>query len=479
MIKNEREYRITTARAMKFADAIAALRAPDRREDNPALVQLQLNALMSQLEELQDEIREYERLKGGEIKAVRLESFEDFPRALIQGRIAAGLTQKELADRLGIAEQQVQRYEATDYASSSLSRVKAVAEALKLSMREDVFFQSAGVSTNRLLQRTRDAGIEEDFLRRRLFDDGLGREDEEEPTNALRLGAILKRVFAWDPVDLFGSTMAPALPAFSEAPRYKLPAFAQEAKTRVLTGYTRYIARLIIKATPSLVENPLPLNAEEVREELLSNGEITLESLLTYVWRHGVPVLPLYESGGFHGAFWRLDGRSVIVLKQKTRAEARWMHDLLHEAYHAGKHAHDSSFEVLDSESGSIGEAEEAEEKAATRFAGNVLLGGLAEKLADDCVKECSGRLQWLKKAVPVVASRYGFRADVLANYMAFRLALQGENWWGAANNLQVEADPWKLSRDFLLGRLDLSALDSTERELLRRALNRGDASAR
>jgi HTH-type transcriptional regulator/antitoxin HipB len=33
--------------------------------------------------------------------------------ALIEARIAAGLTQKALADRLGVAEQQIQRYEAT------------------------------------------------------------------------------------------------------------------------------------------------------------------------------------------------------------------------------------------------------------------------------------------------------------------------------------------------------------------------------
>lgn len=40
-----------------------------------------------------------------------------------QGRIAAGLSQKELSERLGLKERQIQRYEATDYASANLTRV--------------------------------------------------------------------------------------------------------------------------------------------------------------------------------------------------------------------------------------------------------------------------------------------------------------------------------------------------------------------
>jgi transcriptional regulator with XRE-family HTH domain len=57
------------------------------------------------------------------------------PRTLIQARIAAGLSQKELARRLGLKEQQIQRYEATDYASAKLSRLRAVMHALGIELR--------------------------------------------------------------------------------------------------------------------------------------------------------------------------------------------------------------------------------------------------------------------------------------------------------------------------------------------------------
>ena len=63
--------------------------------------------------------------------------FDELPQALIQGRIAAGLSQKELAARLGLKEQQIQRYEATDYASASLTRVCEVARSLGLKLKAE------------------------------------------------------------------------------------------------------------------------------------------------------------------------------------------------------------------------------------------------------------------------------------------------------------------------------------------------------
>ena len=41
-----------------------------------------------------------------------------------------GLSQKELADRIGLKEQQIQRYEATEYASASLTRIQEIIGAL-------------------------------------------------------------------------------------------------------------------------------------------------------------------------------------------------------------------------------------------------------------------------------------------------------------------------------------------------------------
>jgi transcriptional regulator with XRE-family HTH domain len=42
---------------------------------------------------------------------------EDLPKVLIQKRISLSMTQRELAEKLGIKEQMVQRYESTAYES--------------------------------------------------------------------------------------------------------------------------------------------------------------------------------------------------------------------------------------------------------------------------------------------------------------------------------------------------------------------------
>jgi ribosome-binding protein aMBF1 (putative translation factor) len=138
MIKNEREYRITRAQAEKFRRALSDFTAADNSSVHPRLRKAQEDALRSQLEELDDELKHYEALRSGKRRVIKTESFSDFPAALIQARVSLGLSQRDLAERLGLKEQQIQRYEATNYASASLSRVAAVVAALGLEVKEHV-----------------------------------------------------------------------------------------------------------------------------------------------------------------------------------------------------------------------------------------------------------------------------------------------------------------------------------------------------
>ncbi len=88
--------------------------------------------MTAQLEDLLGELRTYEKLKRGQPRILRANSVEGLATLLIKARIALQLTQKDLADRLGVKEQQVQRYEATEYSSASLERVGEVARVLGL-----------------------------------------------------------------------------------------------------------------------------------------------------------------------------------------------------------------------------------------------------------------------------------------------------------------------------------------------------------
>ena len=140
MIKNEREYRITRTQAGKLERALERVVQRGKTEGgiHPLLQKAEEEALRSQIADLRTQLAEYDALRSGERAVLDVPSFEEFPRALIQARIVAGLTQKELAERMGLKEQQIQRYEATEYASASLQRVKAVVQALGLKVREQV-----------------------------------------------------------------------------------------------------------------------------------------------------------------------------------------------------------------------------------------------------------------------------------------------------------------------------------------------------
>ena len=136
MIKNERQYRITRTQAERFARTLEGLRGRPGGADgmHPMIAQAQVDAVTSQLADLEAELREYEAIRDGRFEVEALREAVNLPELLIRARIAQGLTQKELADRLGLKEQQIQRYEATDYAAAKWSRIMEVAGALSMEL---------------------------------------------------------------------------------------------------------------------------------------------------------------------------------------------------------------------------------------------------------------------------------------------------------------------------------------------------------
>ena len=103
MITNERQYKITRSEADRFRKAITdfSIGHAARSDVHPRLLQAEREAMESQLADLQAEIVEYERLKSADLSVIRVNSFDQLADGLIQARIAGGLSQKVLAERLG------------------------------------------------------------------------------------------------------------------------------------------------------------------------------------------------------------------------------------------------------------------------------------------------------------------------------------------------------------------------------------------
>lgn len=143
MIGNEREYRITNAAIGRFEEALDRLEVGSA-ERHPLLQQALRASMMGEVQTLREQVAEYDALRGGQVAVLEADSLRELPDALIRARIATGLTQKALADRLGLKEQQIQRYEATRYASANLSRIQAVADALGVRIHERIVLPVVG-----------------------------------------------------------------------------------------------------------------------------------------------------------------------------------------------------------------------------------------------------------------------------------------------------------------------------------------------
>jgi transcriptional regulator with XRE-family HTH domain len=486
MIKNERQYRITKAQATKLEQALEQLATGGvgGTQVHPLLHKAQEDALRSQISDLHTQMAEYEALQSQTQTVLELASFEEFPRALIQARIAAGLSQKDLAERLGLKEQQVQRYEATEYASASVARVSEVIRALGIRVREEILLPRTPISPALFFKRLLAVGLDRDLILQRLLPPSLAaRLETASPTEhggmetlVLQAAAAVGRVFDWSPATIFAATPLQVNTAAVGAPRFKVAKRTDERRLSAYTVYAHYLALLVLEATAGVQCQPIPTEAAAVRQAVLSTyGAITFEHTLRYVWSLGIPVLPLRDPGAFHGACWRIDGRNIIVLKQRTLSLARWLADLLHEVRHAGEEPDKDERVVIEAEDTPRARQDAPEEQVATQFAADVVLAGRAEALAERCVRAARGSVERLKMAVRQIAEREQVPADALANYMAFRLSLQGINWWGAATNLQSAGpDPWYAARDLLLQYTDFARLNEVDRTLMLRALSEG-----
>ncbi len=137
MIQNERQYRITQTKLREFEQDLASLNPPDS-SPHPRQVVGWTNTYNLTIRQLKQELADYEQLKSGHIMTFVLGSLNDLPTTLIKARIAAGMTQKELADKIGVREQQIQRYEANHYNSASFDRLRSIASALNIEITQAV-----------------------------------------------------------------------------------------------------------------------------------------------------------------------------------------------------------------------------------------------------------------------------------------------------------------------------------------------------
>ena len=111
MIKNDKQYQITKNKVQDFEKTLNTL-VLEKKKDS--LNQIMVNAVSSQLKSFNSDMLEYEKLRNQKPKILQ-SPFENFPEALIKIRIVKGYSHNDLAKIVGVKEQQIQRYESTNY----------------------------------------------------------------------------------------------------------------------------------------------------------------------------------------------------------------------------------------------------------------------------------------------------------------------------------------------------------------------------
>jgi len=126
MIKSDAQRERTMAQIEGFRRALANA-DKEISGKRAAAVRGSYEGMIRQLEE---ELREYDQLKSGELALPHVERLDQIAPFIAKIRIAKGISQTELARRLGVSKQVISRYEENGYQSVAIARLQEILDAV-------------------------------------------------------------------------------------------------------------------------------------------------------------------------------------------------------------------------------------------------------------------------------------------------------------------------------------------------------------
>ncbi|AXY76404.1 XRE family transcriptional regulator [Paraflavitalea soli] len=133
MINNEKQYKISKKKLNEIVTEIEKVKKAS--EQNPLRNKLILASLLNVKEELEDEISEYESLKNSNQETLAERVISELPSILTEYKIISGMTQKEFSEKLGLKEQQLQRYEADNFKGVSFKNLLKFLDSIGLEIK--------------------------------------------------------------------------------------------------------------------------------------------------------------------------------------------------------------------------------------------------------------------------------------------------------------------------------------------------------
>lgn len=137
MIKNDRQLKITKQRLNELKEGLE--RIGKKYSSDKKKCEFLSKGYLLHIEQLKNEITEYEKMKKSPLpKVLRAHDLDEISRQLVRLRLARGLTQAELAARIGCKQADVSRLEREDYQGYTIGQLKKIAANLDAEIEIDL-----------------------------------------------------------------------------------------------------------------------------------------------------------------------------------------------------------------------------------------------------------------------------------------------------------------------------------------------------
>jgi DNA-binding XRE family transcriptional regulator len=138
MIKNERQYAYSRKKLKELEEGLKGIKGKYAEKPNKA--RLLSQGYDEHIAQIREEMAEYERIKTSPaLTALRAHTPEELRRRLIELRMLRGLTQADLAKRIGCKQSDISRMERKGYKGFSLTTLEKIAFALESKIEISLF----------------------------------------------------------------------------------------------------------------------------------------------------------------------------------------------------------------------------------------------------------------------------------------------------------------------------------------------------
>ena len=461
MIKNLSEYMITSSTLNEFEKRKSFL------ENQPPTdkTTLEINGLVAIINDLSEQIYQFERIKNGIITFKSLEKFQDLPTIFIGKRIQLDISQEEMAEKLGLVPFQYISLENNDFYGIDTKLFTNILKILRINNPNQILTKDYKTLIPIIEDNLKELDKSSTFMSSTIKSTKESFKKKSALTNYY-IEKIIEQFKEFFFIDI-QEKITPSKMNSSLAVAFKHKTNIKESSLNLSTAYAAYTARVIVKQMkPSTKYKADPIT---IRKEILKTYKsVTLDSCLDFIWKLNIAVIPLNMHGSFHGACLDFDETKAIILSQQNKCVSRWKFDLLHELYHALVMDYSIYIERTD-----IMYQDDQEEKKASEFASHVIFGQEMESVLALILEQSGGHMDLVKKVTVSIAKEFNINIDDLANYVAFRISKRPYSFWGAAMNLQTDLrNPVDIVLDHLSKEIQSVNLSSFEFDIMQTIFN-------